>query len=90
MQVTCGSYEMEDNKVVTCIKNYNTCTRYSRDTKEKITVSQPKPVVNYNKYMGRVNIMNQGCHIVLEYLKMSGSGPFSPICFIVQFQTLGF
>lgn len=54
----------KDNRVVTCITNYDviekgTCTRYSKESKAKITVPQPKPIANYNKCMGGVDKMDQ-------------------------------
>lgn len=61
---TIALMKWKDNKVVSCITNYDTidrgtCTRYSRDAKEKVTVPQPKPIANYNKGMGGVDKMDQ-------------------------------
>ncbi|KAK9754841.1 Transposase IS4 [Popillia japonica] len=54
----------KDNKTVTCITNYDsieegTCTRYSRDSKAKITITQPRPITHYNKGMGGLDKMDQ-------------------------------
>lgn len=54
----------KDNKSVTCITNYDnadegTCTRYSHESRSRISVVQPKVFGNYNKGMGGVDKMDQ-------------------------------
>lgn len=54
-----------DNKSVIYIMNYDSiieessCTRYSRDNKAKIAVTQPKFIANYNKGMETVDKTDQ-------------------------------
>ncbi|KAK9700938.1 Transposase IS4 [Popillia japonica] len=55
-----------DNAVVTmCSNNFsvqpvNTAKRYNRKEKKDITISQPNVITQYNKYMGGVDLHDNG------------------------------
>ena len=54
----------KDNKVVTVVTNFDdiavsSCSRWSKESKSKINIPQPKVYANYKKHMGGVDKMDQ-------------------------------